>query len=307
LGPILFVLYINDLPRHVQSNAALFADDTKVYARSDDASSRKTLQDDLDRLCQWSADWQLKFHPEKCSVLKVGNSGDSTAYTMTSRNAQDEERTVQLKVSEMERDLGVLVDKDLCFKSHVAQATTKATKVIGIIRRTFDFLTPSTFVQLYKSLVRPILEYGHSVWQPRHKTLCMELEDVQRRATKLVGNLQDKPYPERLAALNLPSLEHRRARGDLIDVYKYVHGDYDADKPQFQLHSGRDTRGNSLKLNKSRCRLDVRANFFSQRVVSSWNLLPDSVVTAPNVNVFKNRLDKHWANLPTLFDPECYH
>jgi hypothetical protein len=118
LGPILFVLYINDLPRHVQSNAALFADDTKVYARSDDASSRKTLQD---RLCQWSADWQLKFHPEKCSVLKVGNSGDSTAYTMTSRNAQDEERTVQLKVSEMERDLGVLVDKDLCFKSHVAQ------------------------------------------------------------------------------------------------------------------------------------------------------------------------------------------
>jgi hypothetical protein len=64
LGPILFVLYINDLPRHVQSSAALFADDTKVCARSDDASSRKTLQEDLDRLCQWSADWQLKFHPE---------------------------------------------------------------------------------------------------------------------------------------------------------------------------------------------------------------------------------------------------
>jgi hypothetical protein len=74
----------------------------------------------------------------------------------------------------------------------------------------------------------------------------------------------------------------------VVEVYKYVHGDYDADKPQFLLHSGRDTRGNSLKLNESRCTLDVRANFFSQRVVFSWNLLPDSVVTAPK----RQRLQK---------------
>jgi hypothetical protein len=306
LGPVLFVLYINDLPRHVQSYAELFADDTKVFNRSDCAEGRNALQQDLDSLHRWSTDWQLRFHPQKCSVLRLGNPRDSTVYTMKGRNEQGEECTIELKESEVERDLGVMVDNGLSFKKHVAQATAKANKIVGIIRRTFDYLTPETFVQLYKSLVRPVLEYGHSVWQPRHKTLCIEVEDVQRRATKLIGVLKDKTYPERLAALKLPSLEHRRARGDLIDAYKYVHNIYDTDRPQLQLHDGRDTRGNSLKLAKGRCRLDVRASFFSQRVVSSWNSLPDSIVTAPTVNAFKNRLDKHWANLPTRFNPECY-
>jgi hypothetical protein len=125
---------------------------------------------------------------------------------MIGRNEQREECTIELKESEVERDLGVMVDNGLSFKNHVAQATAKANKIVGIIRRTFDYLTPETFVQLYKSLVRPVLEYGHSVWQPRHKTLCIEVEDVQPRATKLIGVLKDKSYPERLAALKLPSL-----------------------------------------------------------------------------------------------------
>jgi hypothetical protein len=225
---------------------------------------------------------------------------------MIGRDEQGEECTIELKESEVERDLGVMVDNGLSFKNHVAQVTAKANKIVRIIRRTFDYLTPETFVQLYKSLVRSVLEYGHSVWQPRHKSLCIEEEDVQRRATKLIGVLKDKTYPERLAALNLLSLEHCRARGDLIDAYKYVHNIYDTDRPQLQRLDGRDTRGNSLKLAKGRCRLNIRASYFSQRVISSWNSLPDSIVTAPTVNAFKNRLDKHWANLPTRFNPECY-
>ncbi|XP_018024129.1 uncharacterized protein LOC108679901 [Hyalella azteca] len=152
-----------------------------------------------------------------------------------------------------------------------------------------------------------MLEYGHSVWQPRHKTLCSDLEDVQRRATKLIASLKDKPYPERLTSLGLPSLEHRRPRGDMIDAFKYVHGAYEADRPQLHLHDGRDTRGNSLKLAKGRCRLNVRAGYFSYRVVSIWNSLPDSVVTAPSINAFKIRLDKHWATRIEQYDPECCH
>ncbi|XP_018018629.1 uncharacterized protein LOC108675150 [Hyalella azteca] len=113
----------------------------------------------------------------------------------------------------------------------------------------------------------------------------------QRRATKLIASLKDKPYPERLASLGLPSLEHRRLRGDMIDVSKYVHGTYEADRLQLHLIDSRDTRGNSLKLAKGRCRLNVRAGYFSYRVVSIWNSLPDSVVTAPSINAFKIRLD----------------
>ena len=75
-------------------------------------------------------------------------------------------------------------------------------------------------------MVRPLLEYGHSDWQPSIKHLSLELESVQRRATKLIGSLKDQPYPERLRILKLPSLEHRRLRGDMIDTYKYLHNVY---------------------------------------------------------------------------------
>ncbi|XP_076441767.1 uncharacterized protein LOC143280873 [Babylonia areolata] len=132
---------------------------------------------------------------------------------MKGHNGQGELIVVELAESEVEKDLGVLIDKGLTFKNHINQTTAKANRFLGVIRRSFDFLTPAVFIQLYKSLVRPVLEYGHTAWQPRHKTLCGELEDVQRRATKLIASLKDKPYPERLAALNLPSLKHRRLRG----------------------------------------------------------------------------------------------
>ncbi|KAK7089668.1 hypothetical protein V1264_024901 [Littorina saxatilis] len=92
----------------------------------------------------------------------------------------------------------------------------------------------------------------------------------------------------------------------MIEVYKYLHGFYKTERPQFSFFAGRDTRGSTLKLSKPRYRLNVRGNFFSERVVNTWNSLPDQVVTAPSVNAFKARLDAHWKDLPSVFDPECY-
>ena len=304
LGPILFVLYINDLPRQAESHVRMFADDTKLFSESNDADA---LQRDLDSLQRWSSDWLLQFHPEKCSVLRLGNAKCSTEYFMKGRSTDGEPCDIALAESLIEKDLGVYVDNKLSFKHHVSQATAKANKVLGIIRRSFDHLSRETFIQLYKALVRPILEYGHSVWNPHLKTLCQDIEAVQKRATGLIGDLKGKEYPDRLAALKLPSLEHRRLRGDMLDTYKYMHGIYDTDRPNLELYLRRDTRGHSLKLAKQQYRLNIRGGFFSERVVGVWNDLPDAVVTAPTVNTFKNRLDNHWANLPSMYDPECLH
>ena len=93
---------------------------------------------------------------------------------------------------------------------------------------------------------------------------------------------------------------------DAEGTYKYIHGIYDTDRPTFEPHDGRSTRGHSKKLAKYRTRLALRSTFFSERVVSDWNSLPESVVSAPSMNAFKNRLDAHWANHPALFDPKCY-
>lgn len=306
LGPVLFVLYINDLPSVVTNQSRLFADDTKVFTRSDITGATESLQNDLTKLEEWSEQWQLKFHPQKCHVLKLGSKKSDGVYKMSGINEMGETTDLVLAECEFEKDLGVYIDNSLCFRQHVATSTTKANRMMGIIRRSFDFLTVSMFLYLFKALVRPVLEYGHSVWQPHHKMLCQEVENVQRRATKLLPCLQNKSYSERLATLDLPCLEHRRKRGDMIDTYKFLHKIYTATSPHLALSKPSVTRGNSLKLTKAHHRLNVRGNFFSARVVNLWNSLPDAVVTAPDVNSFKIKLDTFWYNLPSKFNPECY-
>ena len=132
------------------------------------------------------------------------------------------------------------------------------------------------------------------------------MERVQRRATGLLGSLKNLSYPDRLRKLELPSLEHRRKRGDMIDAYKYLHGHYDCAKPSLPISEVTQTRGHSLKLETNFSRLNVRKSFFSQRIVSLWNSLPEEVVTAPSINSFKARLDRHWESLPTKYDPDCF-
>ena len=167
--------------------------------------------------------------------------------------------------------------------------------------------TENTFILLFKSLVRPILEYGHAVWQPHQKGLCSEIEDVQRRATKMLPKLKDKPYTERLKTLNLPTLEHRRLRGDMIECYKYIHRKYKTVRPHLTKadNQQRQLRGHSLKLKKTCSRLNLRTNYFSNRIISTWNSLPDEVVTAQSVNAFKNQLDNHWKDYQSVFHPKC--
>ena len=296
LGPVLFLLFINDLPNGISNFIKMFADDTKLFSEPKHADDH-SLQNDLDVLQDWSEKWLMSFHPEKCKVLKIGRQKSSVQYNINN---------VILEETEAEKDLGVIIDNQLSFKSHIASVTAKANKVVGIIRRSFNNLTEDLFVQLFKSLVRPILEYGHSVWNPNLKHLSQEVERVQRRATGLLGSLKNLDYSERLQKLELPSLEHRRKRGDMIDTYKYVHGLYDSARPNLTLSEITHTRGNSLKLKTNYSRLNVRKYYFSHRVVTIWNSLPEEVVTAPSINSFKARLDKHWEELPTKYNPECF-
>ena len=110
----------------------------------------------------------------------------------------------------------------------------------------------------------------------------------------MVPGLSSLEYPERLKSLGLPSLYYRRARGDIIEAYKYIKGIYNVQSVPLLLDENSRTRGNQLKLRGGNFRTDCRKFFFSERVVNLWNSLPDSVVDAPSVNALKSRLDLYW-------------
>ena len=173
----------------------------------------------------------------------------------------------------------------------------KRNKLTGLVRRTFLRVTPKSFRKLYKSLIRPDLEYCNIIWYPHFKKDIYSIERVQKRATKLVSTVRHLPYYGRFEALKIPTLAYRRFRGEMIEVFKMFNMKEDTDnKIFFELSDSSSTRGHSLKLKTKSCRKDIRKNFFSMRVITEWNLLPELVVRAPSINYFKNRLDKFMGN-----------
>ena len=129
---------------------------------------------------------------------------------------------------------------------------------MGLIRQTYDHLDKDSFLLLYKALVRPHLEYANQVWAPHLKKNITGIENVQRRATKLIPGFKDMFYEERLKHLKLPTLAYRRTRGDMIEMFKILTGKYDSHVTNFIQLNTNNTKGHQYKVNKINARLDVR-------------------------------------------------
>ena len=302
LGPILFLIFINDLPDVILSFIKLFADDAKLFGRVNSIMQGLTVQVSLDNSVDWAKLWEMNYHFKKCKHLHVGNHDLDIEYTM-----QTETGEIKVEKVQSEKDLGVIFDQKLKFTEHIISKVNKANRNVGLIFRTFTFMDKDMFLNLYKSVVRPHLEYASTIWYPMYKKDIIQIENVQRRATRLVKCIKHLPYEERLKTLGLPSLEYRRERADLIQVYKIMHGIDKIDKDKmFKLSRYRATRGHSLKLYKKRARLKVRANSFSNRVVDNWNSLTEDIVNAPSLNAFKSGLNRFWHGHPNKFSPACY-
>ncbi len=301
LGPTLFLVFINDLPETVDVSVRIFADDTKIFNKICNRNDQEKLQGSLSKLEEWSKKWEMKFHPEKCKVLHIGKEQEAFQYKMTANG-----NPVELEYVTKEKDLGVLVDDTLSFEQHAEESINKANRILAIIRRSFTYLDKDMLLLLYKSLVRPHLEYGNVIWNPKLKRVKRSIEAVQRRATRMVPELAHLSYQERLEQLKLPTLVYRRQRADMLETYKILHNEYDIDQEIFFKCPGNSrTRGHSLKIFKDRVENTTRRHFFSNRVVNMWNELPEEVVSASKIDTFKERLDQYWSSRDWLYNYEA--
>ena len=284
LGPVLFTIFINDLPNLLQSTCKIFADDTKIY---NDVNNSDVIQSDLYKMQEWTEVWNLYFNVSKCKVMHLGKKNDCKDYVMKIESCNQ-----KLETCDEEKDLGITFDNSLNFDIHIDNIIKKANQMIGVIKRTFTYLDKEIFVRLYKSLVRSNLEYGNIIWSPYLKRQSISIEKVQRRATKLVPQCKNMSYKQRLEYLNLYSLKGRRERGDLIQTYKILHDIDNVDKNLLPKSHYNSTRNQSFKLRVCYSRTDKRKYTYSNRIVLKWNELPEHYKNAQSLNSFKNLIDK---------------
>lgn len=287
LGPVLYIIYTFDLPHCLQTNVSIFADDTKIFANP--LIDYDRLQDDLNTIVNWSKKWLINLNASKCTVLHVGSRNPRLSYKLGDS---------QLKETKVQTDLGVKITEDLKWEEHIASITKKAKSLIYLIRKAFGVITPEMMLQIHKTFIRPILEYAFQVWSPYFVKDIELLERVQRSFTKIPRLLKRRSYEERLEVLKLTTLKDRRDRGDLIETFKILNGHYDLQNwdKLFIRNDNTHLRGHRFKLCTSFSNNNPHKYFLSNRVVSEWNKLPEEVVSAQNLNQFKNRLDKYIHN-----------
>ena len=151
-----------------------------------------------------------------------------------------------------EKDLGIIMNNELKFHKKTSAVVKKASRILGIIKKSFSCLDETMLPYLYKSLVRSQLEYGNVVWGPTYKGNIKSIERVQRRATKLVPAIKKLDYEDRLRNLGIPSLAHRRRRGHMIMTYKLQTDKAGMDRKEFFSSPPRSLRGHKLQIMKKK-------------------------------------------------------
>ncbi|KAK3857056.1 hypothetical protein Pcinc_036668 [Petrolisthes cinctipes] len=295
LGPLLFLIYINHIPSYIRSKCKFFADDLKLYmkirhnATHPLAVDLSSLQKDIDNISRVAASWGLNFNPNKCVVIRCQRgSVDWTAVGSLQHYHLDNS---DLSLADNHRDLGILVDNTLKFHAHIRATVNKAAGLANNLLKSTLCRSSDFMVTILKSHIRPILEFGSTVWNTGYLGDLRLLESVQRRWTKHIDGLADLSYTNRLKALNLYSVQGRFLRADLIKCWKIFHKQsVISPSDLFSVSPVTATRGHRFKLAKPHIYTECRRRFFSVRCIDHWNFLPDSVVGANTIEAFKQGL-----------------
>ena len=283
LGPLLFLIYINDLPSCVSSTVRLFADDCLLYRVISNQEDAASLQEDLDHLQEWERDWQMVFNPDKCEHIRITNKRKivQTSYKIHGQ---------VLKETNKAKYLGVTIDSKLTWNSHVDVVTKRANQTISFLQRNLSACPKDIKALSYKSLVRPQVEYAATVWDPPTKTSNSKVEAVQRRAARFCHGdyRRTSRVTPMLQNLGWEDLKTRREQSKTIMMYRIVNNLIDIPAEKYLTQTGTSTRGHESRFLVPYCSLVAYKSSFFPSTIRLWNALPVSMVTTPTLEAFKS-------------------
>uniref|UniRef100_V5IC65 Putative endonuclease/reverse transcript n=2 Tax=Ixodes ricinus TaxID=34613 RepID=V5IC65_IXORI len=281
LGPLLFLIYINDLPTRVSSSISLFADDCVIYKEILNDSDIAALQTNINNVTQWCNDWLMELNISKCKSMCVSRQINiCPCYSINN--------STLLPVSSY-KYLGVHISNDLSWNIHVDYVTKNANQLLGYIKRNF-FLAPlSLKLLIYKTLIRPKLEYAASIWNPGI-TLASAVESIQNRSARFILSNYHRTASTTLmkASLSLPTLSLRRKISRLCLFHKIYHSNPTLRQALFSEPFYVSSRtDHQLKVGIPHCSTSTfNASFLPQTSID-WNRLPAAIVTITASDKFK--------------------
>ena len=295
IGPLMFLIYLNDLPEGISSPIRLFADDCVIYRNISSKSDVNSLQKDLKVLDKWQQSWQMSFNAAKCFLLRITHK----------KTPLDAEYTLGNSVLQQIKShsyLGVEINQDLKWDTHINRITAKANRSLGFIRRNLASCPQNLKAQAYTTLVRPLLEYSSTVWDTNTENLIKQIESVQRRAARFTMRDYSRysSPTDMMTKLKWEPLKQRRKIARVTMIHKIVNGQAAIPEQKFlqpvkrssnrNQHTKRFTRPNGKK--------DCWVDSFFPSTIPVWNKLPQYIVDIKETQAFKKETTTHFNNTP---------
>ena len=294
LGPVLFIVYINDITQVIKNSyIKIFADDSKLVKSIKSMSDRDLLSIDLKSVIQWASDNKMQLNKLKFQLLQHGNKND-----LKQPYKVDDNTTIE-KSSDV-KDLGVTVSENLSFDTHINNISKGAKRHAGWVLRIIRARDVDTMLLLYKTYVRPQLEYSSPLWSPQSVKHITKLEATQRTFTFRINGMDQFNYWDRLKILGLMSLQRRRERYQIIHIWKIAVGLIPNDLDLKFYDTARHGKKCKRPQFNQRCRRisSLKYNSFTSNGPALFNVIPKKIKEAKSLNSFKANLHKFLKSFP---------
>ena len=299
LGPLLFLIMINDIDKEVsESIISIFADDTRLTKVINEEEDLELFQDDLEKLYKWAAENNMAFNGSKFEVLRYGFNEDLKC--VSNYMTPGAEDTIDVK--SVLRDLGIMMNDQATWKDHIDKVGSQVNQKAGWVLRTFRCRTTSFLKQMWKSLIQGHIDYCSQLWQPLQSGDLQRIENLQKTYTKKIPQVRDINYWERLKVLKINSQQRRFERYRILYTWKILEGlapncgvvESTTDR------AGRQCSVPTLKT-KSRQKIKtLRNQSFQVNGPQLFNTLPKYIRDMSNCSVtdFKEKLDQYLSVIP---------